>query len=171
MSSLFDTCGKSSGQEGRKPNTLLKLERMNRALRHEEPDRVPISDFFWGGFIRRWREELGLPADASPYYHYDLDFIAFHAKGRPRYVDDHVQMGIAAQLATIDQGFRTIAEFADLRRTPIVIGGPGSCASDEEGLGADVWAADAREVIAFLDEGRARARARGNGSGDVEPGT
>jgi hypothetical protein len=48
---------------------------MNKALRHQEPDRVPISDFFWGGFIQRWRQELGLPADANPYYHYDLDWI------------------------------------------------------------------------------------------------
>ena len=36
---------------------------------------MPVSDFFWGGFIERWRKELGLPADASPYYHYDLDWI------------------------------------------------------------------------------------------------
>jgi hypothetical protein len=48
---------------------------MRRALRHEEPDRVPISDFFWGSFVKRWRAELGLPPDASPYYHYDLDWI------------------------------------------------------------------------------------------------
>jgi len=36
---------------------------------------VPISDFFWGSFLRRWREELELPDDANPYYHYDLDWI------------------------------------------------------------------------------------------------
>jgi len=48
---------------------------MNKALRHEEPDRVPISDFFWGCFVRRWREELGLSADADPYHHYDLDWV------------------------------------------------------------------------------------------------
>ena len=59
----------------RKENTLRKLDRMNKALRHEEPDRVPISDFFWGSFTERWRKELGLPADANPYYHYDLDWI------------------------------------------------------------------------------------------------
>lgn len=59
---------------GRKPNTLKKLDRMNAALRHEEPDRVPISDFFWGAFVERWRRELGLPADASPLTHYDLDW-------------------------------------------------------------------------------------------------
>ena len=60
----------------RKPNTLLKLDRMNKALHHQEPDRVPISDFFWGGFTQRWRQELGLPADANPYYYYDLDWIS-----------------------------------------------------------------------------------------------
>jgi hypothetical protein len=48
---------------------------MNQALHHEEPDRVPISDFFWGSFVDRWRSELGLPADANPYYYYDLDWI------------------------------------------------------------------------------------------------
>ena len=58
----------------RKDNTLKKLERMNKALRHEESDRVPISDFFWGAFLERWRRELGLPADASPLMHYDLDW-------------------------------------------------------------------------------------------------
>lgn len=73
--SMFDTVGKSADQTGRKENTLRKLRRMNAALRHEEPDRVPISDFFWGSFIERWRQDLGLAADANPYYHYDLDWI------------------------------------------------------------------------------------------------
>jgi hypothetical protein len=73
--SMFDTFGKSRDSAGRKANTLRKLERLNMALRHEEPDRVPVSDFFWGSFTRRWRQELGLPADANPYYHYDLDLI------------------------------------------------------------------------------------------------
>lgn len=58
----------------RKPGTLKKLGRMNTALRHQEPDRVPISDFFWGAFVERWRRELDLPADASPLTHYDLDW-------------------------------------------------------------------------------------------------
>jgi uroporphyrinogen decarboxylase len=73
--SMFDTVGTAADQAGRKDNTLRKLERLNRALRHEEPDRVPISDFFWGSFTERWRRELGLPADANPYHHYDLDWI------------------------------------------------------------------------------------------------
>lgn len=55
-------------------NCLKKLDRMNRTLRHQEADRVPVSDFFWGGFLRRWREEKGLAADADIYSYYDLDW-------------------------------------------------------------------------------------------------
>jgi len=73
--SMFDTFGKATDASGRKENTLRKLTRLNKALRHEEADRVPVSDFFWGGFTRRWRQALGLPPDTNPYYHYDLDLI------------------------------------------------------------------------------------------------
>ncbi len=71
---MFDTTG-GTGGGARKAATVQKLQRMRKALQHEEPDRVPISDFFWGDFVRRWRKELDLPDDANPYYHYDLDWI------------------------------------------------------------------------------------------------
>ncbi len=58
----------------RTANCLKKLDRMNKTLRHEEADRVPVSDLFWGSFLERWRKELNLPADASPYDYYDLDW-------------------------------------------------------------------------------------------------
>ncbi len=57
-----------------------------------------------------------------------LDFVSFHAKGQPEYVDGHVRMGISHHLRTIDKGFRTIASFPELKRTPIIIG-----ESDPEG--------------------------------------
>ena len=68
----------------RTQSCLDKLERMNKALGHEEPDRVPISDFFWGSFIDRWRKELNLPEDANPYYYYDLDWIVTMPNMDPR---------------------------------------------------------------------------------------
>ena len=40
-----------------------------------------------------------------------LDFMAFHAKGQPRFVDGHVRTGIAAQLQDIDRGFEIVASF------------------------------------------------------------
>lgn len=60
-----------------------------------------------------------------------LDFVSFHAKGAPTYVDGHVRMGIAAQLATVDENFRIVASFPKLKDTPIVIG-----ESDPEGCAA-----------------------------------
>ena len=71
---MFNTVGSTEIEE-RKNNTLKKLERLQKTINYEEADRVPISDFFWGGFIERWRKELGLPDDANPYYYYDLDWI------------------------------------------------------------------------------------------------
>jgi uroporphyrinogen decarboxylase len=59
----------------RSKSCYAKLDRMNKALNHEEPDRVPISDFFWGSFIQRWRRELNLPENSNPYDYYDLDWI------------------------------------------------------------------------------------------------
>ena len=71
---MFETVGKDSNK-ARKADTLAKLERMQKTLSGQQPDRVPVSDFFWGGFIRQWRKDLGLADDANPYYHYDMDWI------------------------------------------------------------------------------------------------
>jgi hypothetical protein len=37
----------------RTAHCLSKLRRMTQALHHQEPDRVPISDFFWSSFLER----------------------------------------------------------------------------------------------------------------------
>jgi xylan 1,4-beta-xylosidase len=60
-----------------------------------------------------------------------IDFISFHAKGAPRFVDGHVRMGIANQLRDIDSGFATVASFPELKAKPIVIGesDPDGCAA------------------------------------------
>ena len=70
----------------RTKNCLAKLERMNKALRHQEPDRVPISDFFWGSFLKRWRQELGLPEETDIYRYYDLDWMVFNPN-----LDPHIK--------------------------------------------------------------------------------
>lgn len=59
------------------------------------------------------------------------DFLSFHAKGAPTFVEGHVRLGIAAQLREIDRGFALIAAVPELRRKPIVIGecDPDGCAA------------------------------------------
>lgn len=62
-----------------------------------------------------------------------LDFLSFHAKGRPVYVQDgqFVRMDMGVQLRVIDEAFRVIASFPELKDKPIVIG-----ESDPEGAAA-----------------------------------
>ena len=60
-----------------------------------------------------------------------IDFVSFHAKGSPTYTNGHVRMGIAPHLRTIEDGFRMVASFPELKGKPIVIG-----ESDPEGCAA-----------------------------------
>jgi len=60
-----------------------------------------------------------------------LLFISFHPKGSPKWMGDHVQMGIARQLTSIKNGFQIVGSFPEWRQTPIVLG-----ESDPEGCAA-----------------------------------
>jgi xylan 1,4-beta-xylosidase len=59
------------------------------------------------------------------------DFIGFHAKGAPKFINGHVQTGIDNQLRALDRGFEIVASFPELRETPIIIGesDPDGCAA------------------------------------------
>jgi xylan 1,4-beta-xylosidase len=60
-----------------------------------------------------------------------LDFISFHPKGAPKWLGDHVQMGIANQLNSIDKGFAIVASHPEWRKIPIILGewDPEGCAA------------------------------------------
>jgi xylan 1,4-beta-xylosidase len=60
-----------------------------------------------------------------------LDFISFHAKGSPQFVDGHVRMGIANQLRAMDRGFAIVRSFPETRSKPIIVGesDPDGCAA------------------------------------------
>jgi xylan 1,4-beta-xylosidase len=100
--------------------TVAAVRRALPAARVGGPDMAGSDPKFLRAFLAHCLAE-GTP----------LDFVSFHAKGRPRFVDGHVRMGLADHLATIDQGFATIASFPALDRTPIIIG-----ESDPEGCAA-----------------------------------
>lgn len=69
-----------------------------------------------------------------------LDFISFHAKGSPRFVDGHVRMGMSPQLRSIDQFFEMIASYPEFRDLPILI-----TESDPEGCAACSVASGSRQ--------------------------
>jgi xylan 1,4-beta-xylosidase len=60
-----------------------------------------------------------------------LDFISFHPKGSPKFVDGHVRMNVGAQLRSVQRGMQIVASFPEWRNTPIILG-----ESDPEGCAA-----------------------------------
>ncbi|HTU66581.1 MAG TPA: hypothetical protein VMF52_11570 [Steroidobacteraceae bacterium] len=60
-----------------------------------------------------------------------VDFLSFHSKGKPSFVDGHVRMGIGTHLAEVDSGFTKVLSKPALATKPVVIG-----ESDPEGCAA-----------------------------------
>lgn len=60
-----------------------------------------------------------------------LDFITYHAKGRPSVVDGHVRMGISKNAEDVMKGFQIVRDFPKFASLPIVLS-----ESDPEGCAA-----------------------------------
>lgn len=60
-----------------------------------------------------------------------LNFVSFHAKGNPVYEKGHVSMNMSNQLKEIENGFKLISSYPELKDIPIIIG-----ESDPEGCAA-----------------------------------
>jgi xylan 1,4-beta-xylosidase len=60
-----------------------------------------------------------------------LDFISFHAKGSPSFVDGRVRTNMAPELRSINRFFAMIASYPEFRKLPILIGeaDPEGCAA------------------------------------------
>ncbi len=75
-------------------------------------------------FLRQFLEHC--ERNASP-----LDFVSFHAKGRPKFVGGRVQMGTAKQLNDVARGLEILAAFPKFRKLPVILS-----ESDPEGCAA-----------------------------------
>ncbi len=93
----------------RTANCLAKLDRMNKALRHQEPDRIPVSDFFWGSFLKRWREELGLAPDTDIYRYYGLDWVATTPNMDP-HIKDFEILKQSSEEVVVRTGFEAVVQ-------------------------------------------------------------
>ena len=60
-----------------------------------------------------------------------LDFVSFHAKGSPKFVEGSVVMGIENQLRDLAKGFEILVSYPELNGRPVIIG-----ESDPEGCAA-----------------------------------
>jgi len=92
------------------------------------PDVAGAGGTFMDGFLKHVASGTNYATGATGT---PTDFLAFHAKGRPTFVDGHVRMGISTHLKEVDNGFQKIAAVPALANKPIVIG-----ESDPEGCAA-----------------------------------
>ncbi|MDR6340543.1 xylan 1,4-beta-xylosidase [Filimonas zeae] len=60
-----------------------------------------------------------------------IDFLAFHAKGYPKFIDNRVRMGMSNQLKDVNRHLKIISSFPELKNIPVIIG-----ESDPEGCAA-----------------------------------
>jgi xylan 1,4-beta-xylosidase len=62
-----------------------------------------------------------------------LNFISYHPKGSPKFVDGHVVMNVGQQLRAVEHGMKVIASYPEWRKTPIILGefDPEGCAACE----------------------------------------
>jgi xylan 1,4-beta-xylosidase len=60
-----------------------------------------------------------------------LDFISFHPKGQPSFVEGHVRMGITNELDSTEAGFRIVARYPKYIHLPIILSeaDPEGCAA------------------------------------------
>ncbi len=92
------------------------------------PDSAGAGGAFMDGFLRHVTSGTN---HATGKTGTPTDFLAFHAKGQPSFVDGHVRMGIATHLKEVDRGFVKVTAIPALATKPVVIG-----ESDPEGCAA-----------------------------------
>jgi len=70
------------GAERAMSDQKSRMDRLHKALRHKEGDRVPAGDFFWTGFLKSCQQKWG--DDFDPYRHFDLDYVVVNPNMDPR---------------------------------------------------------------------------------------
>lgn len=95
------------------------------------PEATGVSDHS-EPFLRQFLEHCAHGANAATAgTGAPLDFISYHPKGHPTFVDGHVVMSMATQLRAVERGMKVIASYREWKNTPIILG-----ESDPEGCGA-----------------------------------
>jgi len=63
-----------------------------------------------------------------------LQYIGFHAKGSPEFVDGNIRMNMGVQLKDIQRGFEAVNSFPELKNIPVIVGecDPEGCAACSE---------------------------------------
>jgi len=94
-----------------------KLDRVQKALSFEEPDRIPRFDLFWQEFIDKWLEEKKLPLDTNINEYYDLDFVLCVMNEDPR-IESFTLIERGEDYTVFKSGFGCTCKKADYSPMP-----------------------------------------------------
>jgi xylan 1,4-beta-xylosidase len=72
-------------------------------------------------FLRQFLEHCDSGKNAAGGVGAPLDFISYHPKGSPRFVDGHVVMNVGRQLHSIERGMKIVASYPRWKTTPIIL--------------------------------------------------
>lgn len=95
---------------------------------HTTSPRNDKADTYLSNFIKHclYEKNYATGKIGSP-----LQYIGFHAKGNPEFVDGNIRMNMGVQLRDIQRAFETVNSFKELRGIPIIVGecDPEGCAA------------------------------------------
>ncbi len=97
-------------------------ERILKALRHEEPDRVPIHDSPWPSTVNRWRNE-GLPPEIPVEEFFGYEMVLLNADLSPRFPIEVIEKTDEFIVETTSYG-GVRRNFRDYSTTPEVVEWP-----------------------------------------------
>ncbi|MFQ6116053.1 MAG: hypothetical protein ACE5NG_18485, partial [bacterium] len=101
---------------------MTSRERVKLALRHQEPDRVPIHDSPWGSTISRWHKE-GLPEEIPVNEYFGYEIASFGADLSPRFPIRVISRNTTYIVETTSFG-GVRKNFRDYSTTPEIIDWP-----------------------------------------------
>lgn len=82
-------------------------------------------------YLKNFLEHVNSGKSAANGKPLPMDFISFHAKGKPTILEGKVTMGITGELMDVDRGFQLISTFPKFRSLPIILSeaDPEGCAA------------------------------------------
>jgi xylan 1,4-beta-xylosidase len=111
--------------------TAAAIRQVLPAARIGGPEATGVSDHS-EPFLRQFLEHCAHGVNAATgATGAPLDFISYHPKGSPKFVDGHVQMSVRTQLRAVERGMKVVASYPEWKHTPIILG-----ESDPEGCAA-----------------------------------
>lgn len=87
-----------------------------------------------------------------------LDFVSYHPKGDPKFVDGHVEMSLGTQLRSTERGMKIIASYPQWKRTPILLTetdpeGCAACTGPQNGYrNGPLYGVSVAEAMARIDQ-------------------